>query len=142
MILGPISYLDCVVFLLLLAPQLFLQGHFFELFNSIFFSIKFLCKPLELPFRKRLHSLTSLVNSCLVAISIFCGKIFDTEKSKISLCAASKSVSGSCCSMCSSCLCSVSSTNWPSILLEKCCSTFSKISDATTWSPKLTSVLE
>ena len=42
MILGQISYLDCLVFLLFLAPQILLQVNIFELLSCIIQALPFL----------------------------------------------------------------------------------------------------
>lgn len=46
MILGQISYLDCIVFLIFLAPQLLLQINTFELLLCIIQALPFFCKRL------------------------------------------------------------------------------------------------
>ena len=44
MILGQISYLDCIVFLIFLAPQLLLNVNIFELLTCIIQALPFFCK--------------------------------------------------------------------------------------------------
>ena len=44
MILGQISYLDCIVFLVFLAPQLLLRVNILELLACIIKALPFFCK--------------------------------------------------------------------------------------------------
>lgn len=44
MILGPVSYLDCVVFCILLAPQLLIHVGLFETVGVVLRCLPFLCK--------------------------------------------------------------------------------------------------
>ena len=43
MILGQISYLDCLIFLIFLAPQLLLRVNIFELLVGILQALPFFC---------------------------------------------------------------------------------------------------
>ena len=47
MILGQISYLDCIVFLICLAPQLLLRVNIFELFACLLRALPYLCENLS-----------------------------------------------------------------------------------------------
>lgn len=44
MILGQISYLDCIVFLIFLAPQLLIKINLLELLLCVLQALPFLCK--------------------------------------------------------------------------------------------------
>lgn len=62
MILGQISYVDCVVFLICLIPQLLIQSNFFELIFCGLRALPFICKLYQLSIilrnrKKRTHVL-------------------------------------------------------------------------------------
>ena len=48
MLLGQISYLDCVVFLTILAPQLLIRINTIELFVCVLRALPFFCKSTSL----------------------------------------------------------------------------------------------
>ena len=64
MILGQISYLDCIVFLICLAPQLLIHVNIFELVFCVFTALPFFCKnpsPGSLIAAERFHSISTSI---------------------------------------------------------------------------------
>lgn len=87
MILGQISYLDCLVFLVFLAPQLLLRVNPFELFVCVIQALPFLCK---VAFESMCldDPLANLVDSVSNTIQLRVRALLYSEKGTISICQA------------------------------------------------------
>lgn len=79
MILGQISYLDCLVFLIVLAPQLLLHVNIIELVLCVSKALPFVCKS----WPSSLHRSDLRVGSLPITVPILSGEILYHQTSKI-----------------------------------------------------------
>ena len=138
MMLGQISYLDCLVFLIFLAPQLLIQINVLELAVCIVQALPFLCKFCEIFL---LESAPAELTSLRVAIPIHSRALLHAQERQVAVCEASNAFSGLCNSLRSLCLRLFSSEDWAGVLFERRCSSFHEVSYATAWLPALANTM-
>ena len=120
MILGQVSYLDCVAFLMFLAPQLLIQVGLLDTLVCGLCALPFLREcPIETDSRRIAKRQAPMLtpSSLPTSKAISLGEISHPEKGPIALRSAGHSIPGLCRPMCSLCLCSDSRQNWPCLLL-------------------------
>ena len=127
MILGQMSYLDCIVFLICLAPQLLMHVNIFELVFCVFKALPFFCKNPSLGFlidAERFYSLST-------SIQFHTGTLPHTKKAWISFCQASFTLSRFRYQMRTLCIRPIPGKHRSCLLLSACGSTILSISYAT-----------
>lgn len=130
MLLGQISYVDCLVFVVLAIPQILLRVDFSDLMLCGLEALPFLCryaKAGNLSSSRADHQ--SRFSSPL---PIRCREI-ETKETTITVCPTIVSISRYRCEMCSICICKHSSQHWQSLFLSACGSTISEVPPAPSW---------
>ena len=135
MILGQVSYTDCVAFLIFLVPQLLLNINVSELIVCGLKTLPFLCKTCFYSTIAILIRRLSLihVSSCTTPMYLFHGEISYQETTANTICTAGISVPGFCHPMCTVRFCEYSRSHWAYFFLERGFSALSKIPYAAPW---------